>query len=149
MTEPSTATGEQGPATGERGAALTVFAILFALLAISNFLKPLQLLGGETGFVLFGIRLTGLANTIFGPLFGAYLALYAWGIWMLRRFALPMGHFYATYVVLNLAMFSLVAPKPADAGAGYQIFILLYAVIAIGVSVSAAVLLTRRKAELR
>jgi len=141
MTAPKTA-------SSERGTALTVFAILFGLLAISNFLKPLRL-DDQTGFVLFGIRLTGLANTIVGPLFGVFLALYAWGIWNMRRFALPMGHFYATYVVLNLVMFSFVGPKPPDAGFGYQVFILLYAAIAIGVSAGAAIKLTGRKADLR
>lgn len=52
-----------------RGALLTVFAIGFALMAISNFSKPLS--GGRGGFVLLGTRLTGVPNMIFGPLFGA------------------------------------------------------------------------------
>ena len=49
----------------KRGQALSIFAVLFALLAVSNLLKPLQL-GGEqiTGFVFFGQRLAGTANTI-------------------------------------------------------------------------------------
>jgi len=129
----------------ERGRALTVFAILFGILAISNLLKPLQI-GDQTGFVLFGQRLSGLANTIAGPLFGIYLAVYAYGIWTMRRFALPMSHAYATYVILNLILFSFRATVPDTIG--YKIFGFVYSVIAIGVSLGAAVLLTQRKATL-
>lgn len=129
----------------QRGTALTVFAILFGILAISNLLKPLQI-GDQTGFVFFGSRLSGLANTIMGPLFGIFLAVYAYGIWNMKRWALPMGHAYATYVILNLILFTFRTPTPDTIG--YQIFGIVYSVIAIGVSVGAAVLLTKRKAEL-
>ena len=61
----------------ERGTLLSIFAMLFAVLAVSNLLKPVQILGEETGFVLFGTRLTGTANLIAGPLAGAYLLAYA------------------------------------------------------------------------
>ncbi|MEO2137626.1 MAG: hypothetical protein ABGY28_09255, partial [bacterium] len=59
-----------------RDKTLRVFALLFGLLAISNFLKPLQL-SPDVGFVLFGTRLEGSANAIAGPAFGLYLAAYA------------------------------------------------------------------------
>jgi hypothetical protein len=85
----------------------TVFAVLFGILAFSNLLKPFRFGGDQTGFVLLGERLSGLANTIAGPVFGLFLALYAFGIWQRKRFALPMGHAYATYVVLNLILFSV------------------------------------------
>jgi len=130
----------------QRGRALTTFAILFGLLALSNLLKPLQLGGDRTGFVFFGSRLSGLANDIAGPLFGVFLAVYAFGIWTMRRFALPMGHAYATYVILNLIFFSFRATYPDTVQ--YKIFMAVYAAIAIGVSLGAAVMLTQRKAEL-
>jgi hypothetical protein len=133
-------------AAGQRGRALTVFAILFAILAISNLLKPLQLLGDNTGFVFFGNRLTGTLNTLMGPLFGIFLAIYAYGIWAMRRFALPMGHAYATYVILNLFLWTFRDPTPKTAG--YVVFGVVYAVVAIGVSLGAAILLTKRKADL-
>lgn len=129
-----------------RGRALTVFAILFGILAISNLLKPFQFGGEQTGFVFFGSRLSGVANTVIGPLFGIFLALYAYGIWTMRRFALAMAHAYATYVILNLIFFSFRTPTPDTAG--YKVFGAVYAVIAIGVSLGAAILLTQRKAEL-
>src|SRR5262245_14844412 len=130
----------------QRGTALTVFAILFGLLAISNLLKPFQFGGEQTGFVFFGSRLGGSANTIIGPLFGIFLAVYAYGIWNMKRWALPMGHAYATYVILNLILFTFRTPAPDTVG--YKIFGVVYSAIAIGVSLSAAVLLTKRKAEL-
>ena len=130
----------------QRGRALTIFAILFGILAVSNLLKPFQFGGERTGFVFFGSRLSGTANTIIGPLFGIFLAVYAYGIWNMRRFALPMAHAYATYVILNLILFTFRTPTPDTVG--YQIFGLVYSAIAIGISVGAAVLITTRKAEL-
>ena len=129
-----------------RGPALTTFAILFGILALSNLLKPFQFGGEQTGFVFFGSRLSGAANTVIGPLFGIFLAVYAYGIWNMRRFAMAMGHAYATYVILNLILFSFRTPTPDTTG--YKIFGAVYAVIAIGVSLGAAVMLTQRKAEL-
>lgn len=132
-------------ANKERGTALTVFAVLFAILAISNLLKPLHLGGDQTAFVFLGQRTSGILNTILGPLFGVFLAIYAYGIWNMKRFAMPMGHAYATYVILNLALWSLRGPHGDDlpVWAG-----LLYAAVAIGVSATAAVMLTQRKADL-
>lgn len=132
-------------ANRERGTALTIFAVLFGILAISNLLKPLHLGGAETAFVFLGQRTSGLANTLLGPLFGIFLAAYAYGIWNMKRFALPMGHAYATYVILNLVLWSLRTPRAEDVPVAFGI---VYAVVAIGVSLTAAVMLTRRKAEL-
>lgn len=129
----------------QRGQALTIFAVLFGVLAVSNMLKPLGI-GEQTGFVFFGRRLSGLPNLILGPLFGIYLAVYAYGIWNMKRFAMPMGHAYATYVVLNLILFSMRNPSPQSNGE--MVFGVVYAAVAIGVSLAAAVMLTKRKAEL-
>ena len=133
-------------AQAERGPALTIFAILFGILAISNFLKPFQFGGEQTGFVFFGSRLSGTPNTIIGPLFAIFLAVYAYAIWNMRRFAISMAHSYALYVILNLFLFSMRNTTPDTAG--YKVFGAVYSAIAIGVSLGAAVLLTRRKAEL-
>jgi hypothetical protein len=130
----------------KRDTALTVFAVLFGLLAVSNLLKPFQVGGGETGFVLFGKRLAGTANAIVGPLFGVYLAIYAAGIWGMRRYAFPMAWAYAAYVAINLTLFSLRNTAPP--GIGYAIFGIVYSAVALGVSVGAAWLLTRRRAAL-
>ena len=132
--------------TETRGRALTTFAILFAILGVSNLLKPLQL-GRDTGFVFLGQRLTGTPNAILGPLFGVFLLVYAAGIWRLRRFALPMAYAYAAYVIVNLIAFTVRGPQ-APPGLGYMVFGVVYAVVAIGVSGGAALLLGRRKAAL-
>jgi hypothetical protein len=130
----------------QRGRALTIFAVLFGILAISNLLKPLQIGGSQTGFVFFGARLSGIANTLIGPLFGIFLAVYAYAIWNLRRFALGMGHAYALYVILNLILFNFRNEVPDTIG--HKIFGIVYIAVAVGVSLGAAVLLTQRKAEL-
>jgi hypothetical protein len=135
---------ERAMEQANRGAVLTTFAILFAVLAISNFLKPLQL-DAQTGFVFFGTRLTGTTNQIMGPLFGIFLAEYAAAIWNMRRYALWMGSRYAIYVVLNLIFFNV---KYGAGGSGGLLFGIVYIAIAVGVSSGAAYILFRRKAEL-
>src|SRR3989442_667244 len=126
-----------------RDRALTVVALLFALLAVSNLLKPVQVGGEHTGFVFFGRRLSGTPNAVVGPLFGLYLLVYAAGIWNMRRWALPMGVAYAAYVVVNLVLFPFRMPQPP--GVGYKIFGLVYSVIAISVSAGSAYLLAQRR----
>jgi hypothetical protein len=121
----------------------TIFTILFSLLAVSNLLKPFRLGSDETGFVLLGERLSGMANTIVGPLFGLFLALYAFAIWKRKRFAIPLGHAYATYVILNLILFQVKNVAPP--GISYVIFGIIYALIAVCVSLGAAIFLTRNK----
>jgi hypothetical protein len=131
--------------TTPRGKALTVFAILFALLGVSNALKPLEA-GATQGFVLLGHRLHGTPNLIAGPAFALLLWSYAFGIWGLKRWALPLGCAYAVYVFVNLIAFMVVAPDAPDAS---RIgFILAYATVAIGVSSGAAYLLYQRRNEL-
>jgi hypothetical protein len=125
---------------------LRVAAVLFVLLAVSNLLKPFQLWGEHTGFVLFGHRLSGAANAIVGPLFGLYLLVYALGCWRQQRFALPMAYAYAAYVLVNLSLF--VASQPPASGDGRMLLGLVYAVVAIGVSSGTAVLLTKHRASL-
>jgi hypothetical protein len=133
--------------TGRRGPALTTFAILFAVLAVSDLLKPFQIGGERTGFVLLGRRLGGSANGVAGPAFGLFLLVYAVGIWRMRRYALGMAYAYAAYVVLNLILFNLRNVSPP--GAGYVVFGIVYATVAIGVSSGAAYLLSKRSPELR
>lgn len=122
-----------------RSRALTGFAVLFGILAVSNLLKGLRI-GAETGFVFLGERLTGTPNAALGAAFGLYLLAYAYGIWTRRKWALPMGIAYAAWVVVNLVMFTVRGPKPPP-GIGYALFGLVYAVIAIGVSAGAVYLL--------
>src|SRR5207247_10709058 len=103
----------------DRGSLLTVLALLFGLLAVSDLAKPLEAsLGGglRPGFVLFGHRLSGTANAVVGPLFGLYLLVYAAGIWRMRRWALPVGTVYAVYVFVYLTLFMVRDAEQMRAG---------------------------------
>jgi hypothetical protein len=128
-----------------RGPLLTTFAVLFAILALSNFLKPLHL-DPNAGFVFFGMKTHGIANAILGPAFGALLAAYAIGIWRMRRWVLPIAYAYAGYVILNLLLFTIRNAR--SSGAQSPAFMIIYIAIAVGVSAGSAVLLHRRKQEL-
>jgi hypothetical protein len=128
-----------------RGPLLTTFAVLFSILALSNFSKPFHL-DPNAGFVFFGMKTHGVANAILGPAFGLMLVIYAAGIWRMRRWVLPIACAYAAYVILNLLLYSI-----RNAGSPNQPsspFMLGYIVIAIGVSAGSAILLYMRRSEL-
>ncbi len=102
-----------------RGPILTILAICMGLLAISNLSKPItQTLSPESssGFVFFGTRLQGVANAIVGPLFGLFLALYAYAVWTLKTWAMPLAAVYALYVIANVILF--IRNMPPDQGGG-------------------------------
>jgi len=129
-----------------RGTTLTVLAILFALLAITDILKPFHLEGPTTGLVFFGKRLAGTPDAILGPLLGIILLIYAAGIWRMRRYALGLGYAYAIYVAINLVLFSVRNPPPASQSE--RIFGIVYVILALAFTWGTAILLARRKAEL-
>jgi hypothetical protein len=127
-----------------RGPALTILALLFALLAISDFLKPFHL-DPNAGFVYMGTKLTGTANAIMGPLFGFLLLVYAYGIWSMRRYALPVSYIYTAWVIVNMVLFTVKnrnAPPPSP------IFAIASIAIGIGVPLAAVIVLRRRSADL-
>ncbi|ETW93835.1 hypothetical protein [Candidatus Entotheonella palauensis] len=127
-----------------RGPILTLLAICMGLLAISNFSKPItQMLApeGNAGFVFFGTRLHGLANAIVGPLFGVCLAIYAYGAWTLKKWAVPIAVAYALYVIANVILF--VRNLPPDQGG--NVFGWVYVVLAVGISSGGAWYLWRHR----
>ena len=130
------------------GATLTILAILIALMVISNLHKPFAHHPGE-GFVFFGTRLSGTANKIVAPIFAAFLAVYVYGILAMRKFALPLGIFYAAYVILNMLLFVVKYHGTAVTQEHSWAYLVPYPFVAIGVSSGAAWLLYRRKDELR
>jgi len=133
-------------AESRRSGALTTLAILFAILAVSDILKPLHLEGATTGLVFFGKRLSGTPDAILGPLLGIFLLVYAAGIWRMRRYAMYVGYAYAIYVTINLALFSVRNPPPASQGE--MIFGIVYIVLALALSWGTAILLSRHQADL-
>jgi len=128
----------------DRDRLLSVSAVLFGLLALSDFMKPVGT-DPEQGLVFFGRRLAGTPNAILGPLFGLYLLAYAVGIWRMRRWALPMGVLYAAYVVMNLTLFTLRDPNPTAHGVAFNV---VYGTVAVVISAGTAWLLARRRAAL-
>ena len=116
-------------------------------MAVSNALKPLQMGGDHTGFVLLGQRLAAPANLWVGPLVGVYQAVLATSIIDLRRRALWMSRLYAAYVLANLILFPFRTPNPPTQ-LKLVAFILIYAPVALGVAGGAAYLLGRRQHEL-
>ena len=130
-----------------RGATLTIFALLFLLMALSNFGKPFAHNSG-VGFVFFGTRLSGMANMIVAPIFGIMLVVYAYGIIAMRKFALPLGIAYATYVIVNIAMFVVRYHGSAIMQEHSWAYLVPYPFVALGVSSGAARLLYRRKDNL-
>jgi hypothetical protein len=132
-------------AESSRGPMLTTFAVLFAILALSNFLKPFHL-DPNAGFVFFGMKTHGIANAILGPAFGVLLVAYAIGIWRMRRWVLPIAYAYAVYVVVNLVLYSI--RNSGSTGRPSPAFVIIYIVAAVGVSAGGAVLLHRRQHEL-
>ena len=133
--------------TKSRGTALTILAILLALMAISDFGKPFSHHPG-VGFVFFGTRLSGLPNMVISPIFGIMLAVYVYGIFAMRKFALPLGIFYAAYVIVNMPLFILKYHGTAVIQEHSWAYLVPYPFVAIGVSSGAAWLLYRRKADL-
>jgi hypothetical protein len=132
---------------GKRRLPLKLCAIAFSLLAISDLTKPFsQSHDPHAGLVFFGTKLIGTADLIIAPLFAAFLAIYAIGIWRMKRYAMPMAYGYATYVLINLLLFVLKHTNPRDRG-GLP-FMAMYVTVALGVSIGSAVLLTLRREEL-
>jgi len=91
----------------ERGPFLTVMAVLFAVLALSNFTKAWQhARDPHLGLVIFGVRSETLGtNLLFGLLLGAVLAAYAWGLWRMKAWVAPLSVVYAFFVPTNLVLF--------------------------------------------
>jgi hypothetical protein len=130
----------------KRGGLLTTLAILYVIAAVEDILKPLRLEGPTTGLVLFGSRLSGTPNTILGPLMGLFLLVFAAGIWRMRRYSLYLAYAYATYVTLNLVIFTAINPPPPTRGE--IIFGVVYSVLALALTWGTVIILTRRKADL-
>ena len=91
-----------------RGWFITLMTVLFVVLALSDFTKSLQFANDPAvgGLVMFGHKFRGVAhNLMLGPIFGIILLIYAYGIWNLRAWVLPLAIVYAFYVPYNLVLF--------------------------------------------
>ena len=133
--------------TARRGGFLTVMTVLFLVLALSDFTKALQVIGNPAvgGIVVFGHKFHGVAhNLILGPLFGIVFLIYAYGIWKLRAWVLPLAIVYAFYVPYNLVLFWYTQPPgPRPIG-----FIVGYLAIALIGSIGTAIYLAYHRERL-
>jgi hypothetical protein len=126
-------------ASKRRGIFLTVMAVLFVVLAFSDFTKVLQHHNNpEMGLVIFGHKFRGaFSNLILGPLFGLFLLTYTYGIWNLKRWVVPISVCYAFYVPVNMVLFwSLHKLDPPTVG-----FIVFYLFVSLTGSIGTALYL--------
>ena len=131
-----------------RGAFLTVMAVLFGLLALSNFTKALQHLRDPShlGIVILGVRFESVpSNLILGPMMGVVLAAYAYGLWTLRPWVAPLSVVYAFYVPVNLVLFWYLQTGPEIPPLG---FMLTYLAVAFTGSIGTALYLAYHQEKL-
>ena len=130
-------------ATSKRPVFLTVMSILFAIMAISNATKILQISDDNpvSGFVLFGNRFfEPLPNLLLGMPFAALLATYAVGLWKMKKWVAWIAVPYSFYVPANLTLFWFF--QPADQ-LPPVLFIVGYLILAIGGSVGTGLYVMR------
>jgi hypothetical protein len=127
-------------ATKSRGATLTIFALLFAFVAITDFLKPFHLFPND-GFVFLGTKLTGAANAVMAPFAGITILICAYGIFTMRKFALPIAYIFVLSVMLNMVLYTMKnhATRPLP---------IANVVVGLGVPLALAIILHRRRADL-
>ncbi|HYK63989.1 MAG TPA: hypothetical protein VEY94_03510 [Patescibacteria group bacterium] len=130
-----------------RGWFLTLMTVLFVLLAISDFTKAIQFAHDPAvgGLVILGHKFHGVAhNLVLGPLFGLILFAYAFGIWNMRTWVLPLSIAYAFYVPANMVLFwSLHQLSPPTVR-----FIVIYLIFSLTGSVGTAIYLAYHRARL-
>lgn len=131
--------------SGKRGIFLTVMAVLFVVLAISDFTKVIQQANGG-GLVILGHKFTTtFANLTLGSVFGLFLLSYAYGLWNMMRWVIPISLFYAFYVPANMVLFwSLHKLDPPSVR-----FIVFYLFVSLTGSIGTALYLAFHRDQLR
>jgi hypothetical protein len=130
-----------------RGWFLSLMTVLFVLLAISDFTKAIQFAHDPAigGLVVLGHKFRGIGhNLILGPIFGLILFAYAFGIWNMRAWVLPLSIVYAFYVPANMVLFwSLHQLPPPTVG-----FIVIYLIFSLTGSVGTPIYLAYHRERL-
>ncbi len=114
----------------ERGPFLTVMMVLFAILTLSDFTKPLQHLRqpDHLGIVIMGVRFESFwSNLILGPMLGLVIGAYTYGLWKLKSWLVPLSIVYAFYVPVNLVLFWWRDMGPNIPSLGFMIVYLTFA----------------------
>ena len=134
-------------ASGARGWFLSVMTVLFLLLAISDFTKPLEFVypTATSGIVEFGHKFRSVWNTaILGVMFGFLFLVYSYGLWNLRRWVLPIAIAYAFYVPFNVALFNRNREEDAYSVA----FTVVWLAVALTGSIGTAIYLAYHRERL-
>ena len=134
-------------ASSRRGIFLTVIAVLFVVLAASDFTKVFQhSRDAGLGLVILGHRFVrNSANLVLGPMFGAFLLVYAYGLWNMKRWVIPISVFYAFYVPVNEVLFWSLHQLPPPR----LRFILFYLFVSLTGSIGTALYLAFHKDDLQ
>ena len=134
----------------QRGAFLTVMTVLFVLLGISDFAKPLPSAGhsaaAASGIVEFGHRFHGVVpNVILGTMFGILFLVYAYGLWNMRAWVIPIAIAYAFYVPYNVILFNYFQePGPHFS----TVFTVVWLAVALTGSIGTAIYLAYNRERL-
>ena len=94
--------------------ATKVVAMVVGIRALMNLGKPLR--AGH--LVFFGKLLSGIPNLILAPALGIYMLVLVYGMWTLRRFALPMSVAYTVFVIFNIVLFPVFQTIPGGWSVG-------------------------------
>jgi len=131
-----------------RGPFLTVMAVLFGLLTVSNCTKAIQYVNNPAvgGIVIFGVRFESVvSNALLGPVMGIVVGAYAYGLWKLKPWVAPLSIAYAFYVPLNLVLFWYRQTGPEVPPLA---FLLVYLAIAFTGSIGTALYLAYHRDKL-
>jgi hypothetical protein len=95
--------------------------------------------------VVLGHKFQGVRhNLVLGPIFGLVLFAYAFGIWNLRAWVLPLSIAYAFYVPVNMVLFWSMHQLPPPALG----FIVVYLFLSLTGSVGTAIYLAYHRERL-
>ena len=94
-------------ANAARDKLLTVLRVLATLIALRSLMNLGKPFGTGSGLVFCGFLLKGPAMWVLAPALGIYMLIWAFGLWGLRAYAVPMGFAYLALVTANLIGFPL------------------------------------------
>jgi len=125
---------------GRRDKLLTVLRVLAVLIAVRSLMNVGKPFGTGSGLVFFGFLLNGPVMWVLAPALGIYMLAWAYGLWGLRGYAVPMGFAYLMLVAVNLIGFPLT--EGLRAGVTLPMYA-VYALVAFGTPALAQWLLLR------
>ncbi|MFN7953589.1 MAG: hypothetical protein U0610_17820 [bacterium] len=113
---PNEAPAPSASAQPQRGALLSTIAVLLGLQAISHLtMFALHMWRPKLGVVFLGARFHSIpGNLVVGGALGAVLTAYAYGLWKLKAWVVPIAAGYALYMPVNLTVYWFLHPEIAQ-----------------------------------